>query len=138
MGFLSDRSRDPDWRAAPLGGRRLMFALTRALAGGGPTERSADAPADDAAARVDAVVARTSRRGRTLEIACLGAVDPVALVAPVAARFGAELVVLHVTSAADPLLRSMLRHGGVVVAGRLEAAAPGALAHAPASPHPIS
>lgn len=105
-----------DWRAAAPPGRRLLFAATRALAGR-PTD--------------GAVLARTTLRGRSLEILCVGNDDVLPLLAPIAARFGAELVVRCVDDGDDPAIRLALRRGAVIVAGTLRRERGPGLAHAP-------
>jgi len=126
MGVHDRRPIEPDWRTAAIPGRRLLFAVTRCLAGQ-PFGADGAEPAASTA-----VVARAGRRGRSLEVICVGAADVVGPLAPVAARFGAELVVRHVPTGDDPLVRKALREGAVVVAGSLTPARGAGLAHAPA------
>ena len=117
--------RDPDWRLAPVANRQLLFAITRALAGRRPGR-------PDEAPRC-AVLARARRRGRSLEILCVGdvALDIVGTLAPIAGRFAAELVVRYVPDADDPAVRAAMRRGGVVVCGSLDPAAAPGLVQAP-------
>lgn len=111
--------RDPDWRLGPVASRRLLFAVTRSLAGQ-PSDGTRRAGAFAAAGR-GAVVARPARRGRCLELVCAGdaGFDVVAALAPVVGRFGAELVVRSVPDTDDPAVTAALRRGGVVVWGSL-------------------
>jgi hypothetical protein len=96
---------DPDWRVAAPGGQRLLFATTRALAG---------------LPNNGLIVARAAEHGRCLEVVCVGAGDVLGILAGVAARFDAELVVRHVSGRDDPAVETILRSGGAVVAGGLD------------------
>ncbi|HEY3523758.1 MAG TPA: hypothetical protein VGK63_08640, partial [Candidatus Limnocylindrales bacterium] len=100
MALRLGATRDPDWRLGPVGGRRLLFAVTRSLAG------QASGPNTAGNGRV--VVARAGRRGRSLEVLCAGDVgfDVVGPLAPLAGRFGAELVVRYAPNADDPAVRA--------------------------------
>ncbi len=128
--------RDPDWRLGPLAGRRLLFAVTRALAGqpSGAARASGPVPGAPVGARGGVVVARATHGGRCLELVCAGdaAPDVVALVAPAVGRFGAELVVQSIADTNDPAINAALRRGGVVVWGSLDPAPRPGLAQAPA------
>jgi hypothetical protein len=95
---------DPDWRAAAPRGQRVLFATTRALAG---------QPINGL------IVARAADHGRCIEVVCVDAGDVLGILAGVAARFDAELVVRHVAARDDPAVEAILRSGGAVVAGGL-------------------
>jgi hypothetical protein len=105
--------RDRDWRRGPLASRRLLFAVTRSLAG----TRALDA--DEGPAALRAVLARARCHGRTLEVTVVGSGDVVESLAAVAGRFGAELVVRQVSAADHAAVDDALRRGAVVVAGTL-------------------
>jgi hypothetical protein len=126
---------DPDWRNAALPGRRLLFAVTRALAGSLPSRDDGGSTTVDPLVGPPAdvaIVARVTRRGRTLEVICVGGTDVVEILAPIAARFGAELLIRHVDHPTDPVVRACLARGGVVVAGSVRQTAAAGLAHAAA------
>jgi hypothetical protein len=120
--------RDPDWRAGPLPSRRLLFAATRSLA----AALAVHDGAADAASLPAVVLGGSSRRGRCLEVVCVGACDVVAPLAAVAGRFGAELVVRYAASVDDPMVQDAVRHGAVVLAGSLRPAPGPDFAQAPA------
>jgi hypothetical protein len=79
-----------------------------------------------------AVLARCDRRARCVEIVCVGGEEIVAAIAPIAARFAAEVVVDCVPATDVRAGRAALRRGFVLVGGSLRADRAARVAHAPA------
>lgn len=103
----------------------LLSAVTRALA----APAAASNTADDAASTV---VARAVNGGRSLEVVCVGPLDVVSALAPVAGEFGVELVVRQVDGVDDPAIHEARDQGGLVVVGSLPVVQRSPLADAPA------